>query len=606
MAEYQPEDDTEPKDGALGSPLLPPTANPPLSSLTSRSSGNRSALNAPRSLHQRHKLLLCCMFGMGAAAVTATALLIFMSDEFPSPTPFPTSPPTPMPSLSFIPTYSPTPVPPIPNATTAFMVETLPLLNFSLQPIPGSLPTHEVLINLVRHASKRLKISVMYWNLLSAQTDDWPGDDDADIYGAERGAQLYNELEAAATRGVEITILQDNSTSTLGHLDQLLALKRNYPDAVNIFWWDAGQWYGGGIMHMKLWVVDDRHTYIGSANMDWLSLSQVKEIGVVVYNASRSVTRAADQLFAAWQSFSSQQPSTSSALDPTLGAHLLVPCWEPALSSSVRCSSPLPFPTFPNSWNDPAEWISDQRLPKGTTADFFISASPAAVLGNCGLASPWKGLRYSALYDCSRTWDIDGLVSTILDAEEFVYLSVMDFLPSNPSAYYVNTTCGGGVLWWPTLIDALLTAASASGVEVRVLVSWWTHSDASMLEYLADLVATASTSLALTSNPSNGSLSVGVFTVPGWNSTGSSASFPSYSRVNHAKYIVTDRRMNVGTSNMQWSYYYQTAGASLNTNVPYLRKQAAAVFDRDWSSSYTTPLQQFLVSGLAGLSAPKR
>uniref|UniRef100_A0A0E9PGU3 PLD phosphodiesterase domain-containing protein n=1 Tax=Anguilla anguilla TaxID=7936 RepID=A0A0E9PGU3_ANGAN len=31
----------------------------------------------------------------------------------------------------------------------------------------------------------------------------------------------------------------------------------------------------GGIVHTKLWVVDNKHVYVGSANMDWRSLSQV-------------------------------------------------------------------------------------------------------------------------------------------------------------------------------------------------------------------------------------------------------------------------------------------------------------------------------------------
>lgn len=31
----------------------------------------------------------------------------------------------------------------------------------------------------------------------------------------------------------------------------------------------------GGIVHTKLWVVDQKHLYVGSANMDWRSLSQV-------------------------------------------------------------------------------------------------------------------------------------------------------------------------------------------------------------------------------------------------------------------------------------------------------------------------------------------
>lgn len=31
----------------------------------------------------------------------------------------------------------------------------------------------------------------------------------------------------------------------------------------------------GGVVHTKLWVVDKKHMYVGSANMDWRSLTQV-------------------------------------------------------------------------------------------------------------------------------------------------------------------------------------------------------------------------------------------------------------------------------------------------------------------------------------------
>lgn len=32
---------------------------------------------------------------------------------------------------------------------------------------------------------------------------------------------------------------------------------------------------GAGIIHTKMWLVDNMHFYLGSANMDWRSLTQV-------------------------------------------------------------------------------------------------------------------------------------------------------------------------------------------------------------------------------------------------------------------------------------------------------------------------------------------
>lgn len=34
---------------------------------------------------------------------------------------------------------------------------------------------------------------------------------------------------------------------------------------------------GGGVLHTKLWIVDEQHFYVGSANMDWRSLTEVRK-----------------------------------------------------------------------------------------------------------------------------------------------------------------------------------------------------------------------------------------------------------------------------------------------------------------------------------------
>lgn len=38
---------------------------------------------------------------------------------------------------------------------------------------------------------------------------------------------------------------------------------------------DITKLLGSGILHTKLWVVDSKHFYLGSANMDWRALTQV-------------------------------------------------------------------------------------------------------------------------------------------------------------------------------------------------------------------------------------------------------------------------------------------------------------------------------------------
>ena len=39
---------------------------------------------------------------------------------------------------------------------------------------------------------------------------------------------------------------------------------------------DFSRWFNGsGVLHTKLWIIDRKHFYVGSANMDWRSLTQV-------------------------------------------------------------------------------------------------------------------------------------------------------------------------------------------------------------------------------------------------------------------------------------------------------------------------------------------
>jgi phospholipase D3/4 len=50
--------------------------------------------------------------------------------------------------------------------------------------------------------------------------------------------------------------------------------------------------FGGGVLHTKAWLVDDRHFYVGSANHDWRSLTQVKELGVAVVSITFNIKQS--------------------------------------------------------------------------------------------------------------------------------------------------------------------------------------------------------------------------------------------------------------------------------------------------------------------------
>ena len=63
-----------------------------------------------------------------------------------------------------------------------------------------------------------------------------------------------------------------------------------------------------------------------------------------------------------------------------------------------------------------------------------------------------------------------------------------------------------------------------------------------------------------------------------------------YTRVNHAKFMVTDNKSYVGTSNWSADYFLNTGGMSWGIYNEAVRAKVEQVFDRDWNSQYTVPL----------------
>jgi phospholipase D3/4 len=461
-----------------------------------------------------------------------------------------------------------------PTVVRACLVESIPVGLEDLRGTPGVQYTEDVLVRLTRAAQATIDLTAMYWALLPDPAgDDEKGftDSQFEAMGAGAGRALYQALRDAAARGVAIRILQSPGFS--GQKQESDTLHEELPDRVSIRSVDMGKWYGGsGIMHQKIWIFDSRHLYLGSANMDWKSISQVKEMGISIEDCAE-LAADARKYFDTWWTFSAIEPTSVEVFDSLARIYRRVPPWSNLVPASQRTESPLAameYATSSNRANPLSLEIGGER------GGMFLTGCPDEVRGT------------------GRTWDGEGLVHTINDARKSICVSVMDF---GPIGLYSRQSAGAPFddegfipnntpVWWPALFDALLSAVLTRKVYVRLLVSKWAHTSG-LIEPLLIALQKAADAGRADSFMSSGQLEIKQFIIPGWDSTaGSRRKFPGHTRVNHTKYIVTDRRINIGTSNMTWDYSASTAGSSYNDDHPALVRTLQTVFDRDWASSY--------------------
>jgi phospholipase D3/4 len=473
-----------------------------------------------------------------------------------------------------------------PRSATARFVESIPLGLEDLA-TKGVELTADALIRLTEAAEKTIDLTAMYWTLRAnpdhaPDEKGWSREYLEGECGAARGEALFRALDDAAGRGVKIRILESPGFDKAVPESELL--RRAHPGRITVRRVEMEDWFGFGIMHQKIWVFDGHAVYIGSANMDWKSLTQVKEIGIVVEHAG-AVAREVTGYFETWWTFASLDPAAGNTVvvfDARNQMERKVPAWSPIVPPEQAIPNPLDVDAHrtESSWERPLHWSAD-----GEVGHLVLSGAPVELCVG------------------DREFDGDLLVDTILDASASVCINVMDWAPvslyrgsfDDQTRKYMLGTEVASPVWWPVLIDALLEVVMTRQVHGRLLVSEWAHTSEFIRPYLNALAAVAEAAFAKPSMTS-GTLEIRRFRVPGWRATGPKAPggptprFPGHTRVNHVKYIVTDRRINIGTSNMTWDYFDGTAGTSFNTTQPSLVTRLQQIFDRDWSSDYALPI----------------
>ncbi|XP_028831483.1 phospholipase D4 isoform X2 [Denticeps clupeoides] len=399
------------------------------------------------------------------------------------------------------------------------IVESIPLyMEYGPNATFGT-PLHKAWKKLLSMATNQIEVASFYWSLT--------GEDIGVISSTDRnGREILEQLEELPSRNVTVVVVASADSVARNSTDlTVLKQKGAYVREVNF------KRLTGGILHSKFWIIDRKHIYIGSANMDWRSLTQVKELGVIIYNSFR-LAEDLSKIFASY--------------------------W---MMGKMNSSIPQPWPAY-------LDTLINQEFPlhmnlNSVPSSIYISASPPVFCTE------------------SRTRDLDAVLSAIQEADRFISIAVMDYFPSsqfsNPARY------------WPDIDDALKESAIERNIMVRLLVSCGRDTHPAMLPFLESLVA-------IHYPPSNISMEVKVFIVP----VGNQTDIP-YSRVNHNKYMVTDKVAYIGNSNWSEEYFTSTAGVGLmisrdvlhyGSSGPTFQQQLKYVFDRDWNSPFTVGLSE--------------
>ncbi|XP_068601299.1 5'-3' exonuclease PLD3 [Brachionichthys hirsutus] len=371
-------------------------------------------------------------------------------------------------------------------------------------------------LNLMGEARSSIDIASFYWTLTNSDT------------GTHEPTALQGETILKTLAGLSGTLsvrIAVNAPQAGQPQDDLRLLNDSGADIRTV---DVRS-LTSGVLHTKFWVVDKKHIYIGSANMDWRSLTQVKELGAAVYNCS---CLAADlsKIFEAY--------------------------WFLGESQSI----PSPWPT---SFSTPFNKDTPLQLPLNSTpSHVYLSSSPPSFCA------------------AGRTSDIRSILSVMEDARSFIYVAVMNYLPTTEFTHPRR--------YWADIDNQLRRVAFERRVKVRLLISCWANTQPAMLPFLKSLAS-------LHDPKSKLDIRVRLFVVP---ASPRQKQIP-FARVNHNKYMVTDKVAYIGTSNWSGDYFMNTAGSALVVNQtasqslePTVQSQLRAVFERDWNSNYSSPVTQ--------------
>ncbi|KAK7904994.1 hypothetical protein WMY93_017601 [Mugilogobius chulae] len=376
------------------------------------------------------------------------------------------------------------------------LVESIPLYMEYNDNATFGVPLEDAWEGLIAMATEQLDVVSFYWTLTGS-------DINVNSSTSVPGSRILKRLEALPSRNVSVRVLTSKPSVSTNSTD-FTSLQQK---GVLVREVDFGR-LAHGVLHSKFWIVDRKHLFIGSPNMDWRALTQVKELGVLI-NDCPTLAIDLEKIFTSY--------------------------WEMGLPNSS-----LPDP-WPSTYNTNITKLHPLLVKEDNiSSQIYIAASPPPFCPR------------------SRTQDLDAILTSISEAQHYVDVAVMEYFPIvqflKPQKY------------WSDLDDAIRAAAFDRRVKVRMLISCGRDSNPKVLPFLQSLAALDSHFLHI-------SIKIKLFIVP----VGNQTDIP-YSRVNHNKYMVTDKVAYIGTSNWSGDYFTTTGGVGLVISHMLLSRCGRSLF----------------------------
>jgi phospholipase D3/4 len=235
---------------------------------------------------------------------------------------------------------------------------------------PKFMSTFDAWSTLIDESKKNIYIGSFYWTLKSDEVYNHS----SSVYGDKI---FHSLLSTGIDRKIDIRIAQNMPSQVSPNIDTEILQKRKAAKVRSV---NFAKLIGAGVLHTKVWIVDGKHFYIGSANMDWRSLSQVKELGVLVMNCS-CLAKDLTKIFNIYWELGQNNS-------------VIPPKWPDRFGTAVNMGKPMLV-----NYNDNYLFST------------YFSSSPPPMNA--------KG----------RTNDLDAILHTILTAEKFIHIAVMDYFP---------------------------------------------------------------------------------------------------------------------------------------------------------------------------------